>query len=82
MSRWQCDQVLPLKMLPMPPFAGQQETYLWVQGPDQVCQKVLECWASLYSARAIGYRARFGVANDKLAMAVVIQQMVDSAAAG
>ena len=41
-------------------FAGQQETYLWVRGAEAVCAAVRDCWASLYSAPAIAYRARLG----------------------
>ena len=63
-------------------FAGQQETFLWICGADAVCRHVLLCWASLFSAQAIGYRARFNVASEGLAMAVVVQRMVDAAAAG
>lgn len=63
-------------------FAGQQETFLWVRGADAVCRHVALCWSSLYSAQAIGYRARFNVGVEGLAMAVVIQTMVDAASAG
>lgn len=63
-------------------FAGQQETYLWVRGADEVCRHVVLCWASLFTPQAIGYRARFGIAAENLAMAVVVQHMVDAAAAG
>ena len=38
-------------------FAGQQETYLWVRGADEVCDAVRDCWASLYSPEAVSYRA-------------------------
>jgi pyruvate,water dikinase len=38
-------------------FAGQQETYLWVRGVDEVCDAIRKCWASLYSAEAVSYRA-------------------------
>ncbi len=41
-------------------FAGQQETYLWVRGVEQVCDAVRDCWVSLYSQPAISYRARLG----------------------
>jgi pyruvate,water dikinase len=62
-------------------FAGQQDTYLWVEGADAVLSKVSACWASLFTARALSYRARLdGVAD--LAMAVVVQEMVDAEAAG
>jgi rifampicin phosphotransferase len=63
-------------------FAGQQDTYLWVSGIDAVTQRLSECWASLFTARAIEYRSRMTVHVDNLAMAVVIQEMVDAQAAG
>jgi len=46
--------------LPDASFAGQQDTYLWINGADNVIARVRDCWASLYSARAVAYRA----AND------------------
>ncbi|MGH2893906.1 MAG: PEP/pyruvate-binding domain-containing protein [Solirubrobacteraceae bacterium] len=61
-------------------FAGQQDTYLWVRGIDDVCEAVTKCWASLYSAEAVSYRERFGVENP--AMGVTIQLMVDAAVSG
>ncbi len=44
--------------LPTASFAGQQDTYLWITGADQVVLNVRKCWASLYTARAISYRIR------------------------
>lgn len=67
--------------LPDASFAGQQDTYLWISGADNVVAKVRDCWASLYSARAIAYRA----ANDipqNVEMAVAVQRMVNAKAAG
>src|SRR5262245_44442823 len=46
--------------LPELSFAGQQETYLNIQGETRVLEAVQRCWASLWTARAIGYRARQG----------------------
>jgi len=63
-------------------FAGQQETYLWVRGTDAVCGAVRDCWASLYSAPAITYRAKVGDAGDTPAMGVTIQAMVEAAVSG
>jgi len=63
-------------------FAGQQDTYLWVVGADAVVEHVRRCWASLYSARSLAYRADHGVGEDDIAIAVVVQQMVDAEAAG
>jgi cytochrome P450 len=63
-------------------FAGQQDTYLWVVGADAVVAHVRRCWASLYSARSLAYRADHAVDEDDIAIAVVVQEMVDAAAAG
>jgi phosphoenolpyruvate synthase/pyruvate phosphate dikinase len=63
-------------------FAGLQDTYLWVRGPDAVLQHVRRCWASLYSVESVTYRLRRGIPEDDLAMAVVVQRMVDSRSSG
>src|SRR5579884_1355041 len=63
-------------------FAGQQETFLWVRGSDGVLTAVRDCWASLYSATAVSYRARLGSARDAPAMGVVVQEMIDARASG
>jgi pyruvate,water dikinase len=56
-------------------FAGQQETYLNVLGAGDVCARVVDCWASFFTERALFYRARKGSLDD-LDMAVVVQRMV------
>ncbi len=63
-------------------FAGLYDTFLNVVGPDALRQAVLACWASLWTARAIGYRTRNGVAHSGFSMAVVVQQMVAGKASG
>jgi rifampicin phosphotransferase len=63
-------------------FAGQQDTYLGIRGADAVVAHVVRCWSSLFTPQAIGYRRRFGVPVTDLAMAVVVQLMVDAEAAG
>ncbi len=68
--------------LPEMSFAGQQETYLNMRGEAMVLDAVKRCWASLWTARAIAYRARQGIASDSVALAVVIQKLVFAAAAG
>lgn len=68
--------------LPDASFAGQQDTYLWVTGQQNVLQKVRECWASLYTARAITYRAANGIPDEGLSMAVAVQKMVNSRSSG
>jgi pyruvate, water dikinase len=65
----------------MASYAGQQETYLYVRGADQVLARVRDCWASFFSERAIFYRQRKGSLDD-LGMAVVVQRMVRSDVAG
>jgi pyruvate, water dikinase len=62
-------------------YAGQQETYLYVRGADQVLDRVRDCWASFFSERAIFYRQKKGSLDD-LGMAVVVQRMVRSDVAG
>lgn len=63
-------------------FAGLQDTFLWVTGADAVVEHVRRCWASLYSVESVAYRLRRGVAEGGLAMAVVVQQMVDARSSG
>ena len=63
-------------------FAGQQDTYLWVRGAEQVCDAVRDCWVSLYSPPAISYRARLGEAERAPAMGVTVQLMVDAEVSG
>lgn len=62
-------------------FAGQQDTYLWVRGAGAVVDAVRGCWTSLYSARAIAYRAKLGETAAP-AMGVVVQLMVDATISG
>lgn len=63
-------------------FAGQQATYLNVLGADALLTAVLKCWASLFEARAIYYRAEQGFGQLEVGIAVPVQQMVDSQVAG
>jgi len=68
--------------LPNASFAGQQDTYLWIQGADQVINRVQNCWASLYTPRAIAYRIKNKFAHEKVLISVGVQKMVHSKAAG
>ena len=68
--------------LPDLSFAGQQDTYLNVVGDEGVLRAVVDCWSSLWTARAIGYRARNGIDHADVALAVVVQAMIQSEAAG
>ena len=63
-------------------FAGQHDTYLGIKGEDALIAAVRDCWASLWTPRAVSYRERSGHADDDLALAVVVQQMVDAETAG
>jgi pyruvate,water dikinase len=63
-------------------FAGLQDTYLWVTQADSLIDKIRSCWASLYSLESLSYRRRHGIAESTVAMAVVVQIMVDARTAG
>ncbi len=63
-------------------LAGLQDTYLWVRGADALIGHVRKCWASLYNAEAVGYRLRMKIEEQDLAMAVVVQRMVEPRCAG
>jgi len=68
--------------LPDLSFAGQQDTYLNVNGVEATIAAVKNCWASLWNAQAINYRHEMGVDQSIVAMAVVIQTMVQADTAG
>lgn len=68
--------------LPGAAFAGQQDTYLDVEGADAVVGAVRDCWASLRSERAVAYRQHRGIGEDEVAMAVVVQEMARPERAG
>jgi pyruvate,water dikinase len=68
--------------LPDASFAGQQETYLNVKGSDDLLEKVVKCWSSLFTPRAIFYRNEKGFAHEKVFISVGVQKMVNSRAAG
>lgn len=63
-------------------FAGQQDTYLNVNGEHDLLRAIEDCWASLWTDRAVRYRAEHGVSDDGLALAVVVQRLVPAEAAG
>ena len=68
--------------LPFASFAGQQDTFLNVVGVDAVLAVVQECWASLWTDRAVSYRATHGISPTVVSLAVAVQRMVDAAVAG
>jgi pyruvate,water dikinase len=68
--------------LPDASFAGQQDTYLWVRGVDDLLDKIRRCWSSLFTSRAISYRTKMGFDHSKVLISVAVQKMVRSFAAG
>ncbi|MBV9326761.1 MAG: phosphoenolpyruvate synthase [Chloroflexi bacterium] len=68
--------------LPELSFAGQQETYLNIRGAEELRRAVKRCWASLWTARAIGYRNNARIVPDDVALAVAVQTLVEADAAG
>lgn len=68
--------------LPDASFAGQQETYLNVKGEQEVLQKLKECYASLFTDRAIFYRAQKGFSLSAVSLAAAVQLMVFSKTSG
>ncbi len=63
-------------------FAGLQDTFLWVLSGAEMVHKVRECWGSLYSVESMTYRRKQAYPEDGVAMAVVVQAMVDARCAG
>ena len=68
--------------LPTASFAGQQDTYLWVEGAGKVIESVQKCWASLFTPRAISYRVKNAFPHEKVLISVGVQKMVNSKTAG
>ena len=68
--------------LPDLSFAGQQDTFLNIQGQQALIEALVNCWSSLWTARAIGYRSRNQISHREVALAVVVQRMVASQASG
>jgi pyruvate,water dikinase len=63
-------------------FAGLQDTFLWVLDADDMVARVRECWGSLYSVESMTYRRKQDFPEEGVAMAVVVQKMVDAKCAG
>jgi pyruvate,water dikinase len=68
--------------LPSASFAGQQDTYLNVEGGEALLDAVRRCWASLWNARAVAYRAANSIDDASVSLGVVVQRMVPATAAG
>ncbi|HZK04749.1 MAG TPA: PEP/pyruvate-binding domain-containing protein [Actinomycetaceae bacterium] len=63
-------------------FAGQQDTFLNVVGEEHLLTAVVDCWSSLWTARAIGYRLRNNIPNGGIGLAVVVQRLITAKASG
>ena len=68
--------------LPEASFAGQQDSYLNICGADQLLEAIKNCWASLWTARAISYRVQQDISTEGIALAVVVQLLVQAEVAG
>src|SRR3990172_3089779 len=68
--------------LPGMSFAGQQATYLNIKGENNLLLAVRECWASLFTARAIFYRTQNKIDQEKVKISVIVQKMVQSDVSG
>lgn len=68
--------------LPEASFAGQQDTFLNISGPEDVLTYVQKCWASLFESRAIFYREENDFDHSKVYIAVVVQEMANAEKAG
>jgi len=68
--------------LPDASFAGQQETFLNVKGADDLIDKTIKCWSSLFTPRAIYYRNQKGFKHEQVLISVGVQKMVNAKAAG
>ena len=68
--------------LPGASFAGQQATYLNIKGDANLLVAVRDCWASLFTARAIFYREQNKIPHDKVKISVIVQKMIQSEVSG
>lgn len=68
--------------LPDASFAGQQDTFLWIRGADDLLDRIKRCWSSLFTPRAIAYRCRLGFDHEQVLISVAVQKMVRSFTAG
>ncbi len=68
--------------LPEMSFAGQQETFLNIVGEQMLLEAIVNCWSSLWTARAISYRSRNSIRHEDVALSVIVQIMVQSEVSG
>ena len=72
----------PAEDLPFASFAGQQDSFLNISGADAVVESVRRCWASLWTERAVAYRAANGINHREAGLAVVVQDLITATSAG
>jgi pyruvate,water dikinase len=63
-------------------FAGQLETYLWIEGADAVLANIRRCWSGFFTAAALTYRHQHGIGAGDVLMSVGVQRMVCARSAG
>jgi len=63
-------------------FAGQLQTYLWIEGEDAVLEHVRRCWSGFFTPEALSYRRNLGIAEEEALMSVGVQRMVHARSAG
>ncbi|MEE8442677.1 MAG: PEP/pyruvate-binding domain-containing protein [Dehalococcoidia bacterium] len=68
--------------MPWASFAGQYDTFLNVVSAQELLDRLLQVWASLYAARAVAYRKRLGIPHNAVSMAVVVQRQLNPVASG
>ena len=68
--------------LPGASFAGQQDTFLWIRGVEDIFKHVKQCWSSLFTSRAIYYRDKMGFDHEQVEISVGIQKMANAWTAG
>ncbi|MEW6267241.1 MAG: PEP/pyruvate-binding domain-containing protein [Thermodesulfobacteriota bacterium] len=68
--------------LPGASFAGQQDTFLWIRGVDDLLEHVKRCFSSLFTPRAIAYRIKMGFDHAQVGISVGVQKMANSFTAG
>jgi pyruvate,water dikinase len=68
--------------LPSASFAGQQDTFLNVRGEESLLESIRNCWASLFTDRAIAYRVKNGFDHHQVFLSVVVQRMVQPEISG
>ncbi|MCU1367700.1 MAG: Phosphoenolpyruvate synthase [Ilumatobacteraceae bacterium] len=81
-SAWAIRSSATAEDLPTASFAGQHDTFLEVVGHRQIVDRIRQCWASLFTERAVAYRQRNDVDHRTVRIAVIVQQMVVPDASG